>query len=93
MAACGLGSASFVAACPPRRLARCVRTAVHASQTNSAVASPQTGRCGDRYILGPEELKAFHRDGFVALHGVMSEEEMAQHIDPWYQAYLQRKIE
>ncbi|MEJ5979167.1 phytanoyl-CoA dioxygenase family protein [Novosphingobium sp. PS1R-30] len=35
------------------------------------------GRKGDDYRLSPDEIDQFHRDGYVILRGVMSEEELA----------------
>ena len=37
----------------------------------------QYGRQGDEYILTPEEIAQFHRDGYITLRGVMTEEELA----------------
>lgn len=37
----------------------------------------QYGRQGDEYILTAEQIEQFHRDGYVTLGSVMSEEELA----------------
>ena len=37
----------------------------------------QTGRNGDEYILTDEEIAQFHRDGYITLRGVMTDEELA----------------
>lgn len=37
----------------------------------------QFGRQGDDYILSPEEIAQFHRDGYITLRGVMTEDELA----------------
>lgn len=34
------------------------------------------GRQGDEYILSPEQIEQFHRDGYVTLRDVVSEEEL-----------------
>jgi len=57
-------------------------------------ASNTTGderRRGDEYVVTPEELERFRRDGYVHLRGVMSESEMKV-IDDAYEAFLQRQI-
>ncbi|MFM7524994.1 MAG: phytanoyl-CoA dioxygenase family protein, partial [Actinomycetota bacterium] len=48
-------------------------------------------RRGDEYVVVPEELERFRRDGYVHLRGVMSESEMKV-IDDAYEAFLQRQI-
>ncbi|MCW1404002.1 phytanoyl-CoA dioxygenase family protein [Novosphingobium sp. MW5] len=35
------------------------------------------GRQGDEYILSPEQIEQFHRDGYVTLRDVVTEEELA----------------
>lgn len=37
----------------------------------------QFGRSGTDYVLTPEEIEQFHRDGYITLRGVMTEEELA----------------
>ncbi|MFM8508648.1 MAG: hypothetical protein ACKOBR_13370, partial [Actinomycetota bacterium] len=57
-------------------------------------ASNTTGderRRGAEYVVTPEELERFRRDGYVHLRGVMSETEMNV-IDDAYEAFLQRQI-
>lgn len=35
------------------------------------------GRQGDEYILTPEQIERYHRDGYMLLEQVMTEEEFA----------------
>lgn len=48
-------------------------------------------RRGDNYLLTPEEIASFRRDGYVHLRGVMSEDEMAD-IDAVYERFLRGEI-
>jgi ectoine hydroxylase-related dioxygenase (phytanoyl-CoA dioxygenase family) len=47
----------------------------------------QYGRQGDWYILSPEEIAQFHRDGYVTLRDVMSEEDLAT-IEPDFERFI-----
>lgn len=38
--------------------------------------SGQFGRAGDQFILRPDQIEQFHRDGYVILEGVLSEDEL-----------------
>ncbi len=48
-------------------------------------------RQGDRYVVSADEVRAFHRDGFVHLKGVMSDEEMNA-IEAVYEQFLHGEI-
>lgn len=45
------------------------------------------GACGDEYILSPEEVAQFHREGYVTLRAVLSEAELAA-IEPVYERFI-----
>lgn len=49
------------------------------------------GRQGDDYILSPEEIEQFHRDGYVTLRGVLSEEEKAA-IEPEFERFIRGEV-
>lgn len=49
-------------------------------------------RQGDRYLVSADDVQAFHRDGFVHLKGVMSDEEMNA-IEIVYEQFLRGEIE
>jgi hypothetical protein len=49
--------------------------------------SENYGRNGDEYILSPEQIEQFHRDGYVTLSGVMTEEEL-QPIDAEFELFV-----
>jgi hypothetical protein len=55
-------------------------------------SASQGQRQGDRYVLQPEEIEAFRRDGYVHLRGVMSDEEMAD-IESVYDSFLRGVLE
>ena len=44
------------------------------------------------YRVTPEEIEAFHRDGFVHLAGLLSEDEVAE-LEVVYDRFLRREIE
>lgn len=50
------------------------------------------GRQGDDYILSPDEIAHFHRDGYVSLRGVMSEGELAA-IEPDFDRFMRGEVE
>lgn len=50
-----------------------------------------TRRQGDRYLLTNDEIRAFHRDGYVHLRGVMSADEMND-IETVYKQFLRGEI-
>ncbi|MCC6406757.1 MAG: phytanoyl-CoA dioxygenase family protein [Planctomycetes bacterium] len=52
---------------------------------------PQARRQGDRYVVLPEEVERFRRDGYVHLQGVLSEEELAP-LERDYDRFLRREI-
>ncbi len=45
------------------------------------------GALGDDYLLRPEEIAQFHRDGYVTLRGVMSEADLAP-IEPEFERFI-----
>lgn len=53
--------------------------------------SPEQRRQGERYVVTPEDVEAFRRDGYVHLPGVMSPEEMDE-IEAVYDRFLRREI-
>ena len=54
-------------------------------------AEVASGRQGDRYVIGRDDIEAFRRDGYVHLRGVMSDEEMAE-IEAIYDRFLRGEI-
>ena len=48
-------------------------------------------RQGDRYVVSDDDIRAFHRDGYVHLKGVMSDEEMDA-IEAVYERFLRGEI-
>lgn len=48
-------------------------------------------RQGDDYILSPDEIEQFHRDGYVTLRGVLSEEELAT-IEPEFERFIRGEV-
>jgi ectoine hydroxylase-related dioxygenase (phytanoyl-CoA dioxygenase family) len=50
-----------------------------------------SGPHGDDYILTPEQIAQFHRDGYVTLRGVMSEAEIAA-IEPEFQRFIAGEV-
>ena len=54
-------------------------------------AEVASGRQGDRFIIGQDDIEAFRRDGYVHLRGVMSDEEMAD-IEVVYDRFLRGEI-
>ncbi|MEL6143538.1 MAG: phytanoyl-CoA dioxygenase family protein [Bacteroidota bacterium] len=54
------------------------------------ITNPSSGahrREGERYHLTLEEVEAFHRDGYLVLHGVFSKEEMA-FLEKWFDHFI-----
>jgi hypothetical protein len=49
------------------------------------------GRQGDDYILTPEQIEQFHRDGYVTLQDVMSEEELLP-IEGEFQRFITGQV-
>ena len=45
------------------------------------------GAQGNEYLLSPEQIEQFHRDGYVTLTAVMSEQELAR-IEPIFEAFI-----
>jgi phytanoyl-CoA hydroxylase len=57
------------------------------------MSNPSSGshrRAGDRYLLTTEEIAAYRRDGYLILHGVLTEEEMAL-LDHWFDHFVTGK--
>lgn len=50
-----------------------------------------SGRQGDDYILSPDEIEQFHRDGHVTLRGVLSKEELAA-IEPEFDRFIRGEV-
>lgn len=50
-----------------------------------------TGRQGDDYILTQDEIDQFHRDGYVTLRGVASDEELAA-IEPEFERFVRGEV-
>lgn len=51
----------------------------------------QWGRQGDEYVLSPEQIEQFHRDGYVTLRDVLTEEEMAA-IEPEFERFITGQV-
>lgn len=49
------------------------------------------GRQGDEYILTPEQIESYHRDGFILLEQVMTEEELAP-IEAEFERFIQGQV-
>lgn len=49
------------------------------------------GRNGDQYVLTPEQITQFHRDGFVTLPQVLTEAELAE-IEPTFELFIQGSV-
>lgn len=58
-------------------------------KSNAAV--PATGRRGEEYILTREEIKSFHRDGYVTLRNVMAEEELTV-LEPAVERFISGEV-
>lgn len=57
------------------------------------ISNPSSGahrRVGDRYQLTPEEITAYRNDGYLILHGALTEEEMAL-LDYWFEHFVSGK--
>lgn len=50
-----------------------------------------TGRNGDEYVLTQAEIDQFHRDGYVMLRGVLTEEEIAA-IEPTFESFIRGEV-
>ena len=64
------------------------------SRPGTAPAAGHAGserRQGDRYVVSPDEVESFRRDGYVHLRGVMSADEMDD-IDAVYERFLRGEI-
>ncbi|MFM9112691.1 MAG: phytanoyl-CoA dioxygenase family protein [Actinomycetota bacterium] len=59
--------------------------------SDHTAASGSDRRRGDNYLLTPEEIASFRRDGYVHLRGVMSVEEMVA-IEEVYERFLRGEI-
>ena len=53
-----------------------------AGSSASAAAPGSGGARGDAYVVTPEQIEAFERDGFVHIPSVLTEEEMAEVEEP-----------
>ncbi|WP_219893040.1 phytanoyl-CoA dioxygenase family protein [Aquisediminimonas profunda] len=49
------------------------------------------GRQGDDYILSAEQIAQFHRDGYVTLRDVLTEEELAA-IEPEFERFIRGEV-
>lgn len=49
------------------------------------------GRQGDEYILTPAQIEQYHRDGYISLQGVMSEDELAI-IEPAFERFISGQV-
>ncbi|BFM04908.1 phytanoyl-CoA dioxygenase family protein [Halioxenophilus aromaticivorans] len=49
------------------------------------------GRNGDKYLLTPEQIEAYHRDGYIILRGVLTEQEL-QAIEPTFQQFITGQV-
>lgn len=53
--------------------------------------SGKQGRDGDSYLLSEAQIAQFHRDGYVTLRGVMTEEELAA-IEPDFESFIRGEV-
>lgn len=49
------------------------------------------GRQGEDYVLTPEQIAQFHRDGYVTLRGVLSEDEVAA-LEPEFDRFIRGEV-
>ena len=49
------------------------------------------GRRGDAYILRPEQIEQFHRDGYVTLEAVLTDEEISA-LEPDFERFVRGEI-
>jgi ectoine hydroxylase-related dioxygenase (phytanoyl-CoA dioxygenase family) len=49
------------------------------------------GRQGDDYILSADQIEQFHRDGYVTLRAVLSEDELAM-IEPEFERFIRGEV-
>lgn len=49
------------------------------------------GRDGENYWLTPQQIETYHRDGYITLDDVVTEEELAE-IEPLYQEFIEGKV-
>ena len=49
------------------------------------------GRQGDDYVLTPEQIASFHRDGYITLTSVMSQEELAP-IEAEFELFIRGEV-
>lgn len=57
------------------------------------ITNPDSGphrRRGETYQLTAEEIAAYRRDGYLVLHGALTEAEMAE-LDPWFDHFVSGK--
>ena len=47
-------------------------------------------RDGGRYVVTPQEVEQFSREGYLSLNGLLTEAEMAT-LDPWFEHFVQGK--
>jgi ectoine hydroxylase-related dioxygenase (phytanoyl-CoA dioxygenase family) len=52
--------------------------------------SSSARRQGNTYKITPEEIRQYREQGYIVLHDVLSEEEMAT-IDPWFEHFITGK--
>jgi ectoine hydroxylase-related dioxygenase (phytanoyl-CoA dioxygenase family) len=51
----------------------------------------KSGRDGDEYVLSPEQIAQFHRDGYVTLTDIMTDDELAA-IEPDFQRFIRGEV-
>jgi len=54
------------------------------------ITNPASGahrRKGENYLLLPEEIAAYRRDGYIVINDVLTEAEMAE-LDPWFDRFV-----
>lgn len=64
---------------------------VHRSCKAKRERSMSFGRNGDSYVLTPDQIAQFHRDGYVTLTEVLTEEELAQ-IEPTFDSFIRGEV-
>jgi len=55
------------------------------------VAAPEETRNGADFILSPEQIRAYHQDGYLVLNDVLTEAELAT-IEPVFQRFIEGRV-
>lgn len=55
------------------------------------MTAPASGRQGQAYVLTADEIEQFHRDGYVTLRAVLTEDELAT-IEPDFERFIRGEV-